>query len=418
MAVTQLGEKELGSLVKLNENGVLVEFYVARHDYERELNGAGRTLLVRKDCYDKHQWHSSNVNAYASSAIDSWLNSTYKNLLDANIRAAMGVTKIQYTPGNGNWNVATLERSVFLMSITELDKVSTGLKAEGTALSGTVLNLLKTAYLNGYNIHQWTRSPRADDASSAWSLHSDTLYYNYCTDTYGVRPVFTLPSSSLVFDDGAVKANMAPTIASTSNVPGVNLGSKSEAFSFQYTPSDADGDRLTVTERLDGVVQKTRTDVASGTKLTFECVSHAVNFQRILNGRHTLTVEADDGVVAADPLSVTFTKEVYHASITLKEPLPADTQPTAIWLEISGSIPKDSIWSVQVCNNAYDADPAWENIKSSVQNGRNYIFKNKANVVGRWGVNFRITVQRGSADSGGYITGIQGGFAVLSGEGR
>lgn len=52
------------------------------------------------------QWYSSNVNAYASSAIDSWLNSTYKNLLDADIRGVIGTTKIKYTPGNGNNTVA------------------------------------------------------------------------------------------------------------------------------------------------------------------------------------------------------------------------------------------------------------------------------------------------------------------------
>lgn len=78
MATTTLGNKSTGSIIKLKENGTLVDFYVAKHDYESSLNGAGRTLVVRKDVYDQRQWHSSNVNAYASSTIDSWLNSTYK----------------------------------------------------------------------------------------------------------------------------------------------------------------------------------------------------------------------------------------------------------------------------------------------------------------------------------------------------
>lgn len=90
MATTTLGNKSTGSIIKLKENGTLVDFYVAKHDYESSLNGAGRTLVVRKDVYDQRQWHSSNVNAYASSTIDSWLNSTYKNLLDADIRSLIG----------------------------------------------------------------------------------------------------------------------------------------------------------------------------------------------------------------------------------------------------------------------------------------------------------------------------------------
>ena len=102
MATTTLGSKATGSIIKLKENGKLVEFYVGVHNYESSLNGTGRTLVFRKDCYDQRQWHTSNVNAYASSAIDSWLNSTYKNLLDADIRGVIGTTKIKYTPGNGN----------------------------------------------------------------------------------------------------------------------------------------------------------------------------------------------------------------------------------------------------------------------------------------------------------------------------
>ena len=111
-----------GAILYLNESGNPVPFYIAKHDYESGLNGAGRTLLVRKDCYDNRQWHSSNVNAYASSAIDSWLNGTYKNLLDADIRGVIGTTKIKYTTGNGNNAVGTLERAIFLLSATELNR--------------------------------------------------------------------------------------------------------------------------------------------------------------------------------------------------------------------------------------------------------------------------------------------------------
>ena len=101
MATVTLGSKAEGSIIKLKENGVLVEFYIAKQNYESGLNGAGRVLVVRKDCYDQRQWHSSNINAYASSAIDTWLNGTYKNLLDANIRTAMRHHKSTTLPATG-----------------------------------------------------------------------------------------------------------------------------------------------------------------------------------------------------------------------------------------------------------------------------------------------------------------------------
>lgn len=188
-----LGDFSEGDIIQLNEKGSPVDFYVAKHDYESGLNGAGRTLVVRKDVYDQRQWHSSNVNAYASSTIDSWLNSTYKNLLDADIRSLIGTTKIRYTPGNGNWNVSTLERSVFLLSLTELGESHTYANTEGSALP--IASTLKIAYQNGSPTYQWTRSPNTGNTNLAWSLDSDgNVNGYYCASTRGSRPAFTLPS--------------------------------------------------------------------------------------------------------------------------------------------------------------------------------------------------------------------------------
>lgn len=59
-----------GAILYLNENGSPVPFYVCKHDYESGLNGAGRTLLVRKDCYDKRIFDSSS-KIFAGSSIDT-----------------------------------------------------------------------------------------------------------------------------------------------------------------------------------------------------------------------------------------------------------------------------------------------------------------------------------------------------------
>jgi hypothetical protein len=189
-----------GSIVKINENGLPVEFYVAKHNYESGLNGAGRTLLVRKDCYDKRVWHSSNVNAYASSAIDSWLNNTYKALLDASVKNAIGTTKFCYTPGNGSTSVSTLTRSVFLLSLTEFGKTDDFANIEGSALP--TANILRIAKLNGAATTQWTRSPYKATTIGACCLDASggSLGNTGVTITYGSRPAFTIPASAL-FDE-------------------------------------------------------------------------------------------------------------------------------------------------------------------------------------------------------------------------
>ena len=188
-----LGDFSEGDIIQLNEGGVPVDFYVSCHNYEQSLNGAGRTLVVRKDCYGNRVWDKGNVNAYASSDMDSWFNSTYKKMLDADIRSLIGTTKIRYTLGNGNWTVGPLERAVFALSATELGQSAGWLNVEGSALP--IASTLRIAYRNGSPTTQWTRSPSTYYASYAWWLNSDgNINYLNCDSSRGSRPAFTLPS--------------------------------------------------------------------------------------------------------------------------------------------------------------------------------------------------------------------------------
>ena len=405
MATTTLGNKSVGSIVKLKENGVLVDFYVAKHDYENGLNGSGRTLVVRKDCYDTRQWHTSNVNAYATSAIDTWLNSTYKNLLDADIRGVIGTTKIKYTPGNGNTTVGTLERAIFLLSVTELGRSASYANTEGTALS--IASSLQIAYLNGSAVVQWTRSPYTGNTNYAYFLDSNgNVSYNGCSNTYGSRPAFTLPSTLSVSDDGSVSVNTAPTI-SGSYATGTNLGTKTAGFNLTYTVADADGDTVTVKEYLDNVLQRTYTATLGATN-TFQCVT-AANFQTVLNGAHTLKVVANDGKADSAAYTITFTKKVTKATITLASALPADDIIQVMVMTLTSSIPADANLKVLVTNNANDSSPVWEDATADIKSGVNHVFTNKTAANG-FAFNFKLSVERGASDTGGYISNIGGAF--------
>lgn len=405
MATTTLGNKSVGSIVKLKENGVLVDFYVAKHDYENGLNGSGRTLVVRKDCYDTRQWHTSNVNAYATSVIDTWLNSTYKNLLDADIRGVIGTTKIKYTPGNGNTTVGTLERAIFLLSVTELGKTASYANTEGTALS--IASSLQIAYLNGSAVVQWTRSPSTSNTSYAYCLNTGGgVVYNVCYHAGGSRPAFTLPSTLSVSDDGSVSVNTAPTI-SGSYATGTNLSTKTAGFNLTYTVADADGDTVTVKEYLDNVLQRTYTATLGATN-TFQCVT-AANFQTVLNGAHTLKVVANDGKADSAAYTITFTKKVTKATITLASALPADDIIQVMVMTLTSSIPADANLKVLVTNNANDSSPVWEDATADIKSGVNHVFTNKTAANG-FAFNFKLSVERGASDTGGYISNIGGAF--------
>ena len=424
MANVLLSTKAVGSTVKLKVNGTAKEFIVVHQGkpsslYDDSCNG---TWLLMKDIYENRVWQSGNINKYESSDIHTYLNNTFLNLFDSNIKDAIKQVKIPYRKNGGSGGTDQsgangLSCKVFLLSGYEVGWTSSDnqyFPQDGAKLSyfesgaGTSANNKRIAKLNGSAAYWWLRSPYTNGTRFVWFVYSDGDYsYRNASYSYGIRPALVLPSTLLVSDDGTVSTNTPPTITSTSGASGVNLGSKTAAFSFKYTPNDADGDKLTVTEKLDGVVKKTRTNVTSGTQLTFECASTAAEFQKILNGSHTITIEASDGKASAT-FTATFTKAVHKATITLKTPLAVSGDITAAVMSVVGQIPAGAVYKVEATNNAKDTSPVWQDVTAEVKSGANIVFTNKTAANGA-AFNFRITVERGTS-AGGYISGVSGAF--------
>ena len=422
MANVLLSTKAVGSTVKLKVDGALKEFLVVHQGkpssiYDDSCNG---TWLLMKDCYVSRAWHSSNVNKYESSDIHTYLNNTFLNLFESNIKDAIKQVKLPYRQNGGSGGTDRtgangLSTKIFLLSGYEVGWTTSdnsyfpvdGAKLDYfTASSGG--NSKRIAYLNGSATFWWLRSPYTVNTNYVWVVDSNGNYnYNGASSSYGIRPALVLPSTLLVSDDGTVSTNTPPTITSASGASGMNLGSKTAAFNFQYTVADADGDKLTVTEKLDGTTMKTRTNISSGTTLTFEYPSTAANFQKILNGSHVLTVEVSDGKASAS-FKANFTKAVYEATITLKTPLAVAGDITAAVLSVVGDIPAGAVYKVEATNNAKDTSPVWQDVTAEVKSGANIVFENKTAANGA-AFNFRITVKRGTS-VGGYISGVSGAF--------
>ena len=425
MANVLLSTKAVGSTVKLKVNGTAKEFIVVHQGkpsslYDDSCNG---TWLLMKDIYENRVWQSGNINKYESSDIHTYLNNTFLNLFESNIRDAIKQVKIPYRKNGGSGGTDQsgangLSAKIFLLSGYEVGWTTSDYSyfpVDGAKLSyfesgtGTSANNKRIANLNGSAACWWLRSPYTDYTGYVWRVDSDGDCGggHGASYSFGIRPALILPSTLLVSDDGTVSTNTPPTITSTSGASGVNLGSKTAAFSFKYTPNDADGDKLTVTEKLDGVVKKTRTNVTSGTQLTFECASTAAEFQKILNGTHTITIEVSDGKASAT-FTATFTKAVHKATITLKTPLAVSGDITAAVMSVVGQIPAGAVYKVEATNNAKDTSPVWQDVTAEVKSGANIVFTNKTAANGA-AFNFRITVERGTS-AGGYISGVSGAF--------
>ena len=201
-----LGSVSEGSIVYLNESGVAVPFYVACHNYESALNGAGRTLLVRQCADRERRWHSSGTNVYSGSEIDNWVNTTWLSSLDEFVRAAAASTTIYVSAGDSNNTITTISRAAFLLSMKELNASFYAIAVVGTALP--TASTLKIAYnSSGTAKTQWTRSGGTSSMGSSLAGYVSSKgagNSSSATVSYMARPALTLPAEMGIDDSNNV----------------------------------------------------------------------------------------------------------------------------------------------------------------------------------------------------------------------
>ena len=238
---------------------------------------------------------------------------------------------------------------------------------------------------------------------------TDQIAKGWQTVQYRVRAVDSgnLSSGWTESETRTVDNNTAPAIE-CEHPGGADLGEKAEPFAVNYTLTDPDGDPLTLTEAVDGQTTRTETEAASGAAFEAAVLGDPAEFQKLLNGPHTLAITASDGK-ARTTHTLTFTKKVTSASVTLAEPLAVEGDITLAALRVAGSIPEDALFTVEVTNNGNDDQPVWQDATAEVKRGANIVFENHTAAKGA-AFNFRVNVSRGPSGQGGYITAITGAF--------
>ena len=255
MAYVTLSSKAIGSTIKLKVNGSAKDFIVVHQGkpssvYDDSCNG---TWLLMKDIYENRQWHSSNTNDYANSTIHSYLNSTFLNLFESNIKKAIKQVKLPYRKGSGTSTTVTsgsngLSAKIFLLSATETSfnfssYMPSGEGAELAYFKGCADNSAdskRVAYLNGSAAGWWLRSPGCGDFDFALDVNSGGDWYNgFCSSSCGIRPALILPSTLLVSDDGTVSTNTAPSTPGSISVPSSIMGGTNISISWAKS-SDAE----------------------------------------------------------------------------------------------------------------------------------------------------------------------------------
>lgn len=234
----------------------------------------------------------------------------------------------------------------------------------------------------------------AEMVSTSWN----TLRYRV-----KARDSFGLESAYITSGTAAVIHNQPPAISGSN----ANLGTKEEGFTYSYSVTDPDGDTVTVVEAVDGNALKTHTPTLGQ---TYNAAVTGNAFTALANAAHTLTITATDTAGNVSVRTLTFTKAVTSLAVTLAAPLEATAQPKRANITVTRDIPAGGSFMVEATNNPFDPSPAWEDCTNAVLAGLAHVFENTENSALQFGLNIRVTVQRGEAISPCWISGIGGNF--------
>lgn len=410
---TRLGDMAVGSTVKIKVNGTPTEFLIVQQGSPgsgyNDFDGTWVLLWgiwSNERCYDYTAYSGfrfSETNLY------SYLNNTFFTAINEQIRS--NIREVYLRDGyDGRYDSDNFVNcKIFPLAGTEVGTSYNipGLRklayfSDGPSSSDSSYSK-RVAYYNGSKSDWWIRDYIPSDNQRVITT-SGSISSAWPNDYHGVRPAFILNPDLGVASNGMV-----------STIPGIttdatDMGEQNAPFTVAYTATDTGTGTLTATEKLDGEVKQTRTDVAPGAALTVDWLAEKVGYQQVLNGAHTITLEVDNGIMTATK-SITFTKNVTSAKVSLTAPLTADDTITVAALTLEGSFPTDLSMTVELTNNALDGSPVWEKC-TDIQRGENrafvhHAFTNKTAARG-FAFNYKVTISRGESGIGGTITMIGG----------
>ena len=217
---TRLGDLEIGTIVHIKENGVYQDYLLVNQGlpssmYDTSCNG---TWLLRRDIYANRTW-DIQYNDYKNLDIHPYLNGTFLNLFDNDIKNAIKQVKIPYQNGTGSGgSVASgangLSCKIFLLSGYEVGfstSDSSDFPRDGAKLSyfssgtGSAANNKRIANYNGSATDWWLRSPFTTNIYYVQDVASNGSYrFQDGINAYGVRPAFIAPSDLIVDENNNI----------------------------------------------------------------------------------------------------------------------------------------------------------------------------------------------------------------------
>ena len=246
--------------------------WVKIKDGDKTLLICDRVILVNVS------WDDLNGQGYVTGKTVTIDGAKYKcRLLTGGSNRRNGDSYAGGTPTNNEWD----------RFITR-EEVISGLPAPvssdlDSSTNSTDLNSAHNKFWNWFYVYSWCQETYAEGASGrAHRGYDSARYWDWRASSYryaylGFRPVLEI-------------LNTDPLISDSDR----NLGDKNQNFTIEYTVDDADGDEVTVVEKLNDEVLRTVNNAPKGEQLSVSITSEKL-YALGLNTVNNLVISASDG---------------------------------------------------------------------------------------------------------------------------
>ena len=238
---TTLGQKPVGSIVKLKVNGTPREFIVVQqgkpnsYTYDQSCDG---TWLMLKKPYESKQWAEDYYSNYEKSTIHQYLNGAFLKQLDDQLVAYIQNARIPYhkaddfVPGEGDDSfrrISYVNAKVFLTSAVETYPAPLGFAylTEGAQLQYVIRDGAHERDLGEWMLR--THSASSNNGRIVITVRSSGSMKNELgnaspTQAKSIRPTMIVNPNVKVDGSNNLIVNHAPTVPPSINVPETIIG--------------------------------------------------------------------------------------------------------------------------------------------------------------------------------------------------
>jgi hypothetical protein len=278
-ATVQIGTLAAGTKLNFTIGGIVRDCYILNQGRPTDQWNDG-TIVYDSSCDGTWvtmddpplaglQWNTSSPATYAGSSMHSYLNSTFYNSIESNVRNNIKQVKIPYWTysydpyGNVNYGSSGLSCKVFLLSYAEVDHGGS-ISGPGLIHDGVPVDFVPNHYLDDPDTlkYSWTRTGLAStDGSPATQARfystsglggsADVTSGPESYSSIGTRPTFILPST---FQVTVEVPNTAPSTPGALTItPTPIMGGDFVSISWGAS-TDAEGGTISyaLERRLDG----------------------------------------------------------------------------------------------------------------------------------------------------------------------